>query len=183
MKKIFLSILAFLLLSSCFGRGGDLFQGETGLVGVEKDDFSLSLPVNWQEVFDHELTTPSQGEIVLAYRAEQVREGYYNNIVILKNQNRLQETDIALMNNNINTLKLSMQSFDIITEDTLNFGRDSQGNVIVFKGQYGLQTPTLHYIQTAKSCGEESFFLTISIGSDLVDYTRYYPLLESFRCK
>lgn len=181
MKKIFLLGFAVFFLASCFGNWG-WSSDQTALVDIEREGFQVSMPTNWQEVYDYELTSPSQGEVVLAYRAQEARSGYYNNLVILKNQNRLQETDLALMNNNINTLKLSMQSFEMISRDTLTFTSNDSGEVIVFQGRYSQQTPDLFYIQSAKSCGDESYFLTISVGSELGDYTRYYPLLESFRC-
>lgn len=181
--KLFLpSFIALIFLSSCFSSWESI-QGESvWLIPVEKESFSMSLPVNWEEVSEFELVSPSQWELALAYRASEERNGYFNNIVVLKNQNRLRETPTSLMKNNINTLKLSMQNFQVIAEDTLNFAWNSQWEVIVFEGKYGPQTPTLNYIQTAQSCDEDSYFLTISVGSDLWDYTRYYPLLESFRC-
>ena len=182
MKLFIPFFLTLIILSSCFSSWESL-QGESvWLVPVEQEGFSMSLPINWQEVSEFELVTPSQWELVLAYRASEERNGYFNNIVVLKNQNRLRETSTSLMQNNINALKLSMQNFQVIAEDTLSFPGNTQWEVIVFEGQYGPQTPMLHYIQTARSCDEDSYFLTISVGSELWDYTRYYPLLESFRC-
>lgn len=182
MKLFFLYIWALLLLSSCFSAWETQLIESTWLLNIEKEAFTMSIPANWQEVSDYELVAPSQWELVLAYRASEERNGYFNNIVVLKNQNRLRETSTSLMQNSINTLKLSMQTFRVISEDKIIFSWDEEADVIVFEGQYGPQTPILNYIQTARSCDEDSYFLTISVGSDLWDYTRYYPLLESFRC-
>jgi len=71
------------------------------------------------------------------------------------------------MNNNINTLRMSLQSFELIAEDVLNFKNGRERDVIVFRGKYGSQTPEANYIQTAVSCDDMSYFLTISVGSDL----------------
>ena len=175
--------MSLLFLHSCFGLLWPTPpDSDTWLELVEREKFSIFLPLNWQEVHQWELVAPSQWELVLSYRAIEPRSWYYNNIIILQNQNRLQETDVALMNNNINTLRLSMQSFYLIDEIELAQWWDITRKVIVFRWRYGTQTPEAHYIQTAVSCGEKSFFITISVWPDLWDYTRYYPLLESFRC-
>lgn len=179
------SILIFILLvlSSCFRSWPTPPDSDTWLELIERESFSIFLPINWQEVHQSELVAPSQWELVLWYRAIEARAGYYNNIIILQNQNRLRETDVALMNNNINTLRLTMQSFHLIAEDDIVVSWDTKRSVIVFRGKYGPQTPEAHYIQTAVSCGEENYFITISVWPDLWDHTRYYPLLKSFRCQ
>ena len=182
MKIITILITILLLLSACFWTNQQSPSVDSWLELVERETFRIFLPVNWQQVPESELVAPSQWELVLWYRSIEARSGYFNNVVILRNENRLQESDISLMNNNINTLRLSLQSFDLIAEESIELDSSKEGKVIVFRGKYGTQTPETHYIQTAVSCGESSYFLTISVWDDLWDYTRYYPLLESFRC-
>ena len=181
--RIITIITALLFLTACFWGGQQGPAADTWLELVERESFSIFLPINWQQVPESELVNPSQWELVLWYRSIESRSGYFNNIIILRDENRLQETDISLMNNNINTLRLSLQSFDLIAEESLELDGSREGKVIVFRGKYGTQTPEAHYIQTAISCGESSYFLTISIWNDLWDFTRYFPLLESFRCR
>lgn len=183
MKIFVISLILVVFLSACFWGRSNVPDSSSWLELVESERFDIALPANWLTVRESELVTPSQWELVLAYRATESRWWYYNNIIIIENENKLRETDISLMNNNINTLRLSLQEFHLIAEDELMLHSWREGRVIVFSGKYGSQTPVANYIQTAISCGEASFFLTISVWSDLWDYTRYYPLLESFRCK
>ena len=180
--KIASIFLVLIFLTSCFWDIREIPDSDTWLELIEQESFSIFLPVNWEQVPQVDLVDPSQWELMLWYRSLEVRWWYYNNIIIIRNENRLQETSISLMNNNINTLRLSLQSFDLIAEDRIDLWDEREGKIIVFRGKYGTQTPEAHYIQTAVSCDEMSYFITISVWEDLWDYTRYYPLLESFRC-
>lgn len=80
-------------------------------------------------------------------------------------------------------LKSQLNSFNLLEESKIHFSDNDAWNILVYKAKYSKNTPELVYIQTAKSCGEKNYFLTLSLAETLEDYNKYKALLQSFICK
>jgi len=182
MKIISLFIFLWLfLLTSC--SGGTETTDETGLVIKGTDIFSIKLPETWKEVTWESLPLPKNGQVEFAYASPQERQGYLNNIVILSSKNALSESSTQLMWHNAKLLNESLQDFTIIEEKKQEFLDGEEGIFLSFYGKYNTITPELTYIQTAKSCGDMSYFITVSLAEKLETYEKYEYLLQSFECK
>ncbi len=181
MSKIVLCVFCVFLLSSClwFWSTSNL----TGLKHLEKTWFSLSVPESWQELSSWEFPTPKVGEVVLALASKKQRNGYVNNLLVLKMDSTLWESSQWLMNNTKVGLTSHLEKFQLLFEKPLNFVDDTQGIVLIYVWKYSKNTPELTYIQTAKSCGTSNYFLTISLAEQLKNYEKYEHLFESFRCE
>lgn len=95
----------------------------------------------------------------------------------------LGESSQWLMNNTKAGLKASLEKFKLLSEKKITFADKTEGIVLNYTGKYSKNTPELTYIQTAKSCGESNYFLTISLAEKLESYKKYEYLFESFACK
>ena len=157
--------------------------GDGTLVQVETETFRINIPNNWNPVNPGDIPTPRQWELAFASTSVNERNGYFNNIVVIQDINRLNENSLALMNNTLNTIKNTMLQFQLIMDKEIIFTDKTEGKVIVFQWKYSAQTPILNYIQTSKNCWDISYFLTISTAWEIEGYERYFPILESFTCK
>lgn len=180
MKKIIISIFLVFVLSSCFSW--DETDENTWLILKDLGEFSLLVPNSWEEVNANKLPVPKKWELVYSIVSKQEKQGYKNNIIILKAENKLDESSQELMKNNINFLKTTLQSFTLKQEENILFQDQEKGTLITFSWQYSKQTPEVVYLQTARACGEMSYFLTLSLAEKLDDYSRYAHLLKSFSC-
>jgi len=176
----FLLILLTVFLSSCFWWES---VDETGLAQVETESFSIKLPNTWDAIAANELPLPKSGDIVLAYASPEERQWYINNIVVLADENHQNESSVWLMNNSANFLKWGLKGFTLIEQKNINFHDEEIWTVLSFRGRYNPNTPELTYIQTARSCWDMSYFLTVSLAEQLETYDKYEYLLQSFRCK
>jgi len=71
-KKIVITIFMLILLVSC---GEDTGIVSSGLILTEGNDFSISIPANWEIIKDKEtlLPKPSEGNIELAVTSKEVQ--------------------------------------------------------------------------------------------------------------
>lgn len=181
MKKTFFILLPLLLLASCFSS--DEESVSSGLVEVETEAFTLSVPESWSEVSPSSISSPKIGTLELAYASETQREGYINNLVVLAMDATQGESSVALMENTKIGLKTNLSLFSLISEQAITFADGDTGTALIYKGKYSKSTPTLTYIQTAKQCDDTSYFTTLSFSQDIEDYSRYVYLLGSFDCQ
>lgn len=184
MKYLFLLCIPF-ILTGCFG----LFSNDTTtnststLIKQEKEGFSLSVPNTWKTIPLEDVPVPKTGEVVYAVASTETRQGYLNNIVIIKAGNALDESSKALMKSSAQILDNSLQSFAVKKEEDFLFADGESSILLTFLGKYNSQTPEVTYLQTARSCGKVSYFLTLSLAEQLEDYSRYAELLQTFECE
>lgn len=181
LSKIFILGVLLLLLTSCLWIGWESNE-ERGLALKEQEGFSLLVPSTWAEISENDLPLPKSGEIVFAYASPTQRQGYINNIMILSSENKGSESSAALMKSNASFLGQSLEDFTLMEEKDISFADDDTGRLVKFYGKYNTSTPEIVYLQTAKSCGEQSYFMTLSLAEKLESYDRYEYLLQSFEC-
>jgi len=179
MKYILLVSLVF--LSGCFG----LFESEetaTWLVLSDTENFSILVPDSWENLPSDDIPVPNTGQTVLAMKSQNEVAGYYNNLIILESENAIASTSQALMSSTKTMLEKNLTSFNLISQDSFQFSDEETWTMLVFNGRYNTATPSLYYVQTAKVCGDTSYFLTISVGSEQESYDRYAYVLQTFQC-
>lgn len=180
MKKILLIFCTLLLLSGCFGSEESISEG---LVEFSNDNFALSLPGTWKAIPKTDLPTPKVGEVVLAYSSLESRDDYTNNIVIIGEDNSMWENNHDLIRSLPSYFDETLQVFHRKEVSDIQFADNQSGTVLEFQGKYNNTTPLVTYLQTARSCGEKAYFLTISVAEQLESYDRYMYLLGTFECK
>lgn len=181
MKYILSLICLVLILSSCFGSGNSV--DETGLSRQDLWTFSILTPDSWSSMDIADLPEPKAGEIVYGVSSVEQRQWYLNNIIILKSENTKGESSASLMKNNANFLNSSLDDFTIISEENMLFQDEESWILLTFSGKYNRNTPQVTYLQTARSCSDASYFITLSLAEKLDNYDRYAYLLKSFKCK
>lgn len=180
-KYIIISLLTF-MLGSCSGASQEDIV-TTGLMQMQKENFSLMSPENWRELWDSELSNPRTGKLALALAAQTPKDGYINNLIILEVENLLQESSKGLMENTKKWLETSLLVFKNLQEKSITFADDELWTLIQYRGKYSKTTPELSYIQTARSCDTTAYILTLSLAWDFESYDRYEYLLSSFECQ
>lgn len=185
MKPFFILWVLLFVLSSCFWNpfSGESQANPTGLVLQEKEGFSLQIPANWKTLSLGDIPTPKTGEVVFAVSSPEQRQGYINNIIILKAPNSLKESSQGLMKNAGNFLDTNLESYTLKDEKTLEFTDGEQSVLHTFLWKYNRQTPEIIYLQTARSCGAFNYFLTLSVAEQLENYDRYAEILKTFECQ
>lgn len=181
MKYLFVFILltSTIILNWCF-----FWEDEVGswLELTQKEGFSLQLPNSWSEIQSSKLPIPKSGTVELAYASSEARQWYINNIVVLSSSNSQRESSSSLMKNNGNFLNQQLDDFDLAEEKNIVFPDEDQWILLRFMWKYNSSTPQAVYLQTAKNCGEKSYYITLSITETPETYERYEHLLESFQC-
>jgi hypothetical protein len=113
-----------------------------------------------------------------------VRNGFKNNILILSDSLNTFTTskEFSILNN----VWASREYIDYLalSTDTITFADEEESIMYVFEAKYNLDTPKLKFLQTARVCDQNKWFLlTIAIPSSMKDITRYQDILSSFTCK
>jgi len=180
MKYIFLWTLVF--LTGCFGLFDSDNPTNTGLVLSDTEKFSILIPDSWEVLSWDELPVPNSWTTALALKSQNEVAWYYNNLIILETGKTWATTSRALMSSTKSTLEKNLSNFNLISESDFSFLDEEIGTILTFAGKYNIGTPNLYYVQTAKMCGDTSYFLTISIGSAQESYERYEYVLKSFQC-
>lgn len=175
-----------LFLTWCFWIGEEAQVEEdvnAGLIQQEIQGIDISTPSAWKIVPVSTLPVPKSGEIVFASSSTEQRQWYLNNIVILKSPNALSESSKSLMKNNVNFLNMSLESFNLKSEKEIIFNDEENWLLLTFEGKYNSETPQITYLQTARSCGDNAYYITLSLAEQLPDYDRYADILKTFACK
>ena len=178
--KISLLLVLSLGLISCFGGSADT---ERGLVIQETEAFQIKVPSTWSQISAADLPLPKSWEIEFAYASPTQRQGYMNNIIVLSSENKQKESSQGLMKSNAHFLNQNLESFTLAEEKAITYTDGDAGLLVRFTGKYNTSTPEVVYLQTAKSCGDNSYYITLSLAEKLDSYERYEYLLKAFECK
>lgn len=143
----------------------------------------MNVPASWDAVDLKTFPVPKLGEVVYALKSSEKRQDYYNNLVILKADRTQDVSSLDLLNASKQILRDSLESYTSIKSEEFNFWDGDKGKILTYSGRYNTDTPTLHYVQTAKICGDTSYFITLSVGEVLESYEKYEYILKSFTCK
>lgn len=179
MKKILLCLSMLVILQSCFWSSESTL---TWLSLQESEEFSIQIPESWGAVSQADIPTPKSWEVALAYSSNSERQGYLNNIVVLSTPSKSSETSDSLMKNSIQSLQNDIENFKIIEEKTVSFLDSSSWIIVSYSGKYNTTTPQATYIQTARICWDNNYYLTLSLTENLENYDRYEYILQTFTC-
>lgn len=179
-QRFFLLTLWLFLLSSCFWWS--VQEKTASLKQVQSDGFKMSVPALWDEITPRDIPSPSKWELSLGFISPDRREWYFNNLIVLGAENILRENSRQLMKGSESYLQGNLKSFVIQSRESINFVDGDEGETIVYTASYNDTLPDLVYIQSAKSCGDTAYFMTISVAERLADYNRYVELFRSASC-
>lgn len=178
-KYISFFLVALIFMTSCSGAES---AEERGLIMTSWEWFTIQRPENWKEIAQTTLPLPKSWELVFALASEQEKNNYINNLVVLRSEWKSSSSSSALVKSNISFLQQNMTNFSLISEKNISFLDESQGTIIIFSGRYNTQTPKAFYLQTARNCWENNFFVTLSIAEELESYEAYAYILQSLSC-
>lgn len=179
MKKILLSLLILSILQWCF------WSSNNNIVGLTVQDwgeFSIQIPESWVLIGENDIPTPKSWSVALAFSSSSERQWYLNNIVILTTPSLSKASSSSLMKNSIQSLQKNIENFKIIEEKEVIFVDEQSGTIVSYTGKYNDTTPVTTYIQTARVCWNNNYYLTISLAESLESYDRYEYILQTFRC-
>jgi len=180
MKIFFSLLLVSIILSSCFWWGDSVTS--TGLTFQENESFSIPTPSAWIDIPQDELVIPKSGQIALAFRSPAQKQWYMNNIVILKQENTSISAQ-AIIESGIQSLEKWIKWYTLLSNREVEFADGQLWNIISYTGKYSADTPETVFIQSARVCWNDSYYMTISLTEQLESYERYEYILQSFECK
>lgn len=155
----------------------------TGLISVEKEWFSIGVPNSWNESPGDELPNPRLWEIELSFKSSSKRQDYYNNILIISENNTQNKSSQSLVNQSIWDIKSSLTSFQLLDQSQIIFEDEGESDVVIYKWRYNSSTPLLTYIQSARVCSDANYYITVSVAENLDSYDRYKSLIATFKCE
>lgn len=182
--KLFVILSLFTLLFSCSSSNDEATV--TWLVDYENTDFSMSLPSNWENLTwtSSILPKPKSLEISLAVSSNELKYGFSNNLLVLK-QDLLKSTtslDFSILNNVWSTKEYL--EYTKIESKSIDFADSDKSNLYVFEAKYNTTTPKLKFLQVWKVCSSKKWFLlTIALSTDIKDTSKYEEVLKTFKCK
>lgn len=167
------------ILQWCFWSLG---SSVAGLTLQDRGEFSIQIPESWWAIREDDIPTPKSWSVVLAYSSASERQWYLNNIVVLSAPSLSKETSSSLMKSSVQSLQKNIENFKIIEEKTVSFVDEQSWTIVSYSGKYNDTTPLTTYIQTARVCGDNNYYLTISLAETLESYERYEYILQTFQC-
>jgi hypothetical protein len=152
------------------------------MVLIEKDTISMSLPANWAETKTSDLPNLKTGKIILSYGANEAKEGFFNNVVIL--EDTLDGLISSRKYSEVNNLQTTRNYLEYtkLEDESIIFEDGDESRLYVFEAKYNTTTPRMKFIQTAKVCGKSVYLIHFSLTLDKTS-PAYKTLIQTFRCK
>lgn len=178
-----LIFLAFgLLLTSCSILPGTQTEVLDNATVFEGSGFSMQIPAAWSVNSGITLPVPKNGTLELALISPDVRYGFSNNLIVMKDSlNGIISSKKYAELNNVQTTKNYLE-YTKIQNDTILFSDSDESRVSVFEAKYNPSTPRLKFIQTAKVCGTQVYLIHFSLALDKSP-DAYIALAKTFTCK
>ncbi len=182
LSHISIFLISLVLLASCFG--GWSSENAAGLTWYKGETFTMDIPASWKilDSASDSLPSPSAGEIVLSVSSPDIKQGFANNLLILK----------EIVDANVSSEEFSKMThlwakgeyyfYDKTSEKTIDFSDELSSTLYVFEAKYNKNTPSLQFLQTAHVCGTDWYLLTIAVSSTW-DSAKYEEILKTFQCK
>lgn len=173
------------LLTSCTLPGTQT-SGTTGTTGdtvlSETNSVKMQIPKTWTLVKATDVPSPRVGTVEMAYTSPDVKYGFSNNIIVLRDTltNIVTSRSYSELNN-IQTTKNYLEYTKLRDED-FTFADSETSRLYVFEARYNTTTPLMKFIQVARVCGTSVYLLHVSLTLDKVP-DNYVELLKTFSCK
>ena len=132
--------------------------------------FSLSVPEDWTEPKNTDLPSPRQGEIAVSLLSPEVKYGFSNTLLVMKD----------VLKSPVTSKKYS--EYTKLADDALLFEDSDESRVYTFEARYNATTPRMKFVQTAKVCGTDVYLLHVALSLDK-NTKNYIDLFRTFLCK
>lgn len=181
--KALLFVFILLFISSC---SSEEEIKSTSLTNYENNDFLISIPSNWNVLSwtSWVLPQPKNWEISLAISSSELKYGFSNNLLILKQdlQKVTNSSDFSILNNVWSTKEYL--EYLKLEAKTMTFPDNDKSYLYIFEAKYNTKTPKLKFLQVWKVCDFRKWYLlTIALSTDIKDVKFYEEILKSFKCK
>lgn len=176
-----------LLLTGCFGIGGDTTSNEVDSAGLVKHTgtgYTLRVPASWQAVEASKITAPVAGKIELALRSLVNKRGFMNNLIILSDTLETPVTAAEYVSQSMLWASREYLSMTIENDEAVTFSDGEKSRMVIFRAKYNEVTEERLFFQTARLCGSTVYLITLGLENDTPpeNYDRYRPILSSFSC-
>lgn len=180
LKSFFIFIL--LILGSCSILPWTQEEVQDNAIIYTGSGFSVQVPSLWTTNTAALLQNPKSGVLELALISPDVRYGFSNNLVIMKDAlNGIISSKKYEELNSVHTSKNYLE-YTKLQDDPILFSDSDESRVVVFEAKYNPSTPKLKFIQTAKVCGTSVYLVHFSIALDKSP-DAYIALAKTFSCK
>ena len=144
--------------------------------------FSLSVPEDWTAPKNTDVPTPRQGEIALSLLSPEVKYGFSNTLLVMKDILKTPVTSKKYSElNHVQTTKNYLE-YTKLADDALLFEDSDESRVYTFEARYNATTPRMKFVQTAKVCGTDVYLLHVALSLDK-NTKNYIDLFRTFLCK
>lgn len=142
----------------------------------------MQVPDLWRDHSGTLIPIPKSGSLELALISPDVRYGFSNNLIVMKDiLNGVITSKKYAELNSIQTSKNYLE-YTKLQDDLIIFSDSDESRVTVFEAKYNPSTPKLKFIQTAKVCGTRVYLIHFSLALEKSP-DAYITLLKTFSCK
>ena len=175
-------IISLLLLSSCSILPGTQEEIQSNARLYSGSGFSIQVPTLWQANTGSVLPSPRSGSLELALVSPEVRYGFSNNLIIMRDTlNGIITSSRYAELSSIQSSKNYLEYTRLLDEPII-FPDSDSSRISVFEAKYNPSTPRLKFIQTAKVCGTIIYLIHFSIPLEKAA-DAYIALAKTFSCK
>lgn len=180
MKKLFFLLLPF-FLSSCTFLPGTQVEVQTNASLYTGSWFSVQVPALWKASTGSLLGSLKTGSLELALISPDVRYGFSNNLIIIKDSLNGIITSAKYAELNSIQTKWNYLEYTKIQNDLIIFSDTDESRISIFEAKYNPSTPKLKFIQTAKVCWTHVYLIHFAIALDKSP-DPYIALAKTFTC-
>ncbi len=174
--------ISLFFLASCSILPGTQVEIQNNATIYTGSGFSMQVPDLWKDHTGTLVPTPKSGSMELALISPDVRYGFSNNLIVMRdNLNGVITSKKYAELNSIQTSKNYLE-YTKLQDDLIIFSDSDESRVTVFEAKYNPSTPKLKFIQTAKVCGTRVYLVHFSLALDKSP-DAYIALAKTFACK
>ena len=175
-------IIILTFLSSCSLLPGTQVEIQDNATVSSGSGFSMQTPSLWTANTGGLVPTPRSGTLELALVSPDVRYGFSNNLIIMRDSlngiiTSSRYAELSSVQSSKNYLEYTK-----LLDDPIIFSDTDESRITVFEAKYNPSTPRLKFIQTAKVCGTSVYLIHFSIALDKSP-DAYIALAKTFSCK
>ena len=169
--RIFFVVFSFFFLVSCSLPGT---QTETSVDSAsadnttqfKNDSITISVPKSWTQAKPNEIPTPRHGSIEVAYISPDMKYGFSNNFIVMKDA--LNSIVTSAKYSELNNLQTSRNYLEYtkLQDTEFTFSDSETSRLYVFEARYNQTTPKMKFIQIARVCGPHVYLLHVSLSLD-----------------